>query len=266
VTGFDPQAYWSDRLDRTYTLGGVGWLGLGEAFNEWMYRVRRRVFLRTARDVLGDSLADAHVLDVGSGTGFYVERWHELDAVEVSGADLTDVAVQRLRERFPGDEFTRFDLTAEPDGLPANHYDAISAMDVLFHIVDDAGYERAVVNVHSLLRPGGSLIFSENLIHDEWIRSEHQVVRDIDWTLALLDRAGFEVVRRRPLFVLMNTPVDSSNRLLERYWGLLMSGVRSGPRASAALGAVLYPVELGLTALLRESPTTEIVVARKRSS
>jgi SAM-dependent methyltransferase len=264
MTEFDPQAYWSERLDRTYSLGGVGWLGLGEPFNRWMYRVRKQVFLRTARRVLGEP-RDARVLDVGSGTGFYIERWHDLDAGEVSGADLTDVAVGRLRERFPGDTFTQFDLTGEPGALPAGHYSAVSAMDVLFHIVDDDGYARAVENIHSLLAPGGALIFSENLIHGEWIRGEHQVVRDLDWVLALLDRTGFEVVRRRPLFVLMNTPVDSRSRLLKRFWGLLMSGAKTGPRSAAALGAALYPVEVALTALLRESPTTEIVVARKRA-
>lgn len=265
MTEFDPQAYWSERLDRTYTLGGVGWLGLGEAFNRWMYRVRRQVFLRTAKRTLSHP-AGAKVLDVGSGTGFYIERWHELGAGTVSGADLTDVAVQRLSERFPGDTFTQFDLTREPDGLPTDHFDAISAMDVLFHIVDDGGYEKAVENVHALLRPGGAFIFSENLVHGEWIRAEHQVVRDIRWTLALLDRTGFEVVSRKPLFVLMNTPVDSRSRALERFWGLLMTAAHRGPRAASAVGAALYPVELALTRLLEESPTTEIVVARKRGS
>ena len=164
MTGFDPKAYWSDRLDRTYTLGGVGWLGLGEVFNRWMYRVRRRNFVRTARHAIGTA-GRARVLDVGSGTGFYIERWHEVGAAEVSGADLTDVAVGRLRERFAGDTFTQFDLTGTPpDSLVPGHYDAISAIDVLYHIVDDDGYVRAIENLHSLLRPGGMLILTENLV------------------------------------------------------------------------------------------------------
>jgi SAM-dependent methyltransferase len=265
VTSFDPKAYWSERLDRTYTLGGVGWLGLGEAFNRWMYRVRRHVFLRTARRAVSD-LGHARVLDVGSGTGFYIERWHEAGAGDVSGADLTDVAVERLRARFPGDEFSQFDLTGEAGDLAASRYHAISAMDVLYHIVDDDGYARAIENLHSLLKRGGVLLMSENFVHGDWYRTEHQVVRDIDWILGLLDRTGFDVLSRRPVFVLMNTPVDSRNRLLRRFWGLLMTAVRRGPRAAAMVGAALYPVELFLTAVLREGPTTEIVVARKRPS
>ena len=109
----------------------------------------------------------------------------------MSGADLTDVAVERLRERFRGDTFTQFDLTGTaPDDLAPRHYDAISAMDVLYHIVGDDGYVRAIENLHSLLRPGGMLIMTENLVHGEWYRGDNQVVRDIDWILGLLDRTG----------------------------------------------------------------------------
>ena len=55
--GFDPKRYWEDRLEGTYSLGGVGWFGLGEGFNRWMYSVRRHVFRRTARHAVGDLAA-----------------------------------------------------------------------------------------------------------------------------------------------------------------------------------------------------------------
>ena len=42
MTTFDPKRYWSDRLAKSYSLMGVGWLSLGEPFNRWMYRVRRQ--------------------------------------------------------------------------------------------------------------------------------------------------------------------------------------------------------------------------------
>ena len=73
------------------------------------------------------------------------------------------------------------------------------------------------------------------------------------------------MVLRRPLFVLMNTPVDSRSRLLERWWGLLMNVMARRARwLGGPLGAAVYPVETALTAILREGPTTEIVAARKR--
>jgi SAM-dependent methyltransferase len=260
---FDPRRYWEERLEGTFTLGGVGWFGLGESFNRWMYRVRRRVFARTARKVAGD-LRGARVLDVGSGTGFYIERWHELGAREVSGVDLTDVAVEGLRERFPEDRFQQVDITAGTGDLPSGQFDAISIMDVLFHVVDDDRYRLAIANLHELLRPGGVLILTENLLHGSWHRGEHQVSRDADWILDLLRTSGFDVLARGPLFVLMNTPVDSNSRLLKAWWWLLMNVTARARWLGGPVGAALYPVETALTAVLREGPTTEIVAARKR--
>ena len=37
-------------------------------------------------------------------------------------------------------------------------------MDVLFHIVDDEGYARAIRNLAALLAPGGLLVLTENFL------------------------------------------------------------------------------------------------------
>jgi hypothetical protein len=65
------------------------------------------------------------------------------------------------------------------------------------------------------------------------------------------------------MFVLMNHPVDSQNRLLGRMWNILTRLIRQGEFAGFVLGGCLYPLESLLIRLLQESPTTEIVVCRK---
>jgi hypothetical protein len=67
---FDPLEYWEDRHGKSSGLAGVGYLGL-KGYNEWMYRVRRHVFRRALRPYAA-RLRGARVLDVGSGTGFYL--------------------------------------------------------------------------------------------------------------------------------------------------------------------------------------------------
>jgi SAM-dependent methyltransferase len=258
---FDPRTYWESRLAETYSLEGVGWAGKGRAYNAWMYRVRRRVFLREARDLPG-SLVGRDVLDVGSGTGFYVDRWHELGVRSVTGSDIAQTAVGRLRERHPGDTFVRVDI-GEPSLGFDRQFDAVSAMEVLFHIVDDERFQRALVNIHGLVRPGGHFLYSDNFLHGRTQRIRHQVSRSLEDITRGLESAGFEVVKRVPTFVILNNPVDSTGRLARWWWTGLSVATARGEAVGRLLGAALYPIELGLVNLLREGPSTELMVCRR---
>jgi hypothetical protein len=106
---FDPKAYWETRLANTFALQGVGYRNLGQGYNEWLYRVRRNIFLRAVKS-MPLNWSEAHVLDVGSGTGFYVQLWQEIGVVSITGSDLTDVSVAHLQQDFPGKEFLRLDI------------------------------------------------------------------------------------------------------------------------------------------------------------
>jgi SAM-dependent methyltransferase len=246
-------AYWERRLADSGSLGAVGWLGLGEPFNAWMYRVRRRLFLRRVRPLVNAP----EVLDIGSGTGFYVERWRELGAKSIVGSDITDTAVERLRARFPEHEFRRLDIGGD---VNLGRFDAVSAMDMLFHITDDDAYERAFRNLAGLVKPGGLLVFTENFVHGPALTGPHQVSRPLERIESLVRESGFEPLWRRPVFVLMNGPVDSSSRLLRTWWRLLGRVLQRWPSAGGAVGALLAPVELALASSRREGPSTEMMV------
>jgi SAM-dependent methyltransferase len=265
AAGFDPRAYWEQRLGERYTLDGVGWVGLGTAFNALVYRLRRRLFLRTVRRVL-PRREEARVLDIGSGTGFYVDCWHALGVRAVAGADITDVAVTALRGKHPQDRFERFDVGGTELPFEPGSFDAISCMDVLFHIVDDARFARALENLAALLAPGGVLVFSDNFLHGPAIRTEHQVSRSLAEIESALSAAGLDVVERRPMFVLFNTPVDSQSRVLRAWWSLLSSVALRSNALGAALGALAYPLELLLVSTWRDGPSTELMVCRRASS
>ena len=96
--------FWENRLAEDWTETGVGYRALGAAFNTWMYRVRRAVFLREMAAAPID-LPTAEVFDIGSGTGFYVDLWRELGVAGVTGSDITTAAVNNLRGRFPDSDF-----------------------------------------------------------------------------------------------------------------------------------------------------------------
>jgi SAM-dependent methyltransferase len=257
---FDPKQYWERRLE-PFDLSAVGYLGLGLGYNRWMYRVRHRVFQHLVRSI-DDGWEERQVLDVGSGTGFYVSEWLKA-GVSVTGSDLTRISVEGLRKAFPALTFVEWDVTDAPPFEPSS-FDAVSAFDVLFHIVDEARYRAAFANVANLLKDGGYFLLAEPFLHRETVRVRHQVSRPLEAIEALLDETGFDIVTRRPMFVLMNPPIDSANRALRGYWRLLEGLLTRAPALGGIVGAILYPAELALISLRTESPTTEVMVCRKR--
>jgi len=261
MNAFDPTSYWQNRLAQNPGLQGVGYIGLGRRYNEWLYRMRRQIFLREVR-LLPLNWRESEVLDVGSGTGFYVQLWREIGAVSITGSDLTDVAVSRLQLEFREDKFIWLDIGASVSHSLHQRFDAISAFDVLFHIVDDCRYAAAISNIHTMLKDGGWFIFSDNFLR--WTeRADHQVSRSLGEVTSLLNQAGFQIVRRKPMFILMNYPIDTRHAIWRRLWGGLTYPVQRSECFGHALGAALYPLEVVLTGLLREGPSTELMICRK---
>lgn len=259
---FNARAYWEERLSSDYSLGGVGYHGMAESYNRWMYRVRRRVFLRTAAR-LWNRPGEIQVLDVGSGTGFYIDLWHELGAGAVTGSDLTEVAASKLRRRNPSDDVMQLDISASQLPFDECEFDALSMMDVVFHIVDDARFAQAFKNAFRLLKPGGYLLFTENFVRGPAIRIRHHVSRSLAEIEGVVREQGFEVISRRPLFWLMNNPVDGGSRLHRLWWRALHRFVGESNLRGNIAGALVYPVELALVSHLLESPTTELMVCRR---
>jgi len=180
-----------------------------------MYRVRRRVLRRAVRRT-GTRVEGAAVLDVGSGTGFYVRQWVDLGAASVLGLDLSETAVASLRRALPAAEFLRADVADPPMELAAGQFDLVSAFDVLFHIVDDERFHRSIGNLARLTKPGGHLLFSDNFVHGPARRSRNQVSRPLTEIEGAVLDAGLEIVERTPMFVLMNAPLDARGPLLRQ--------------------------------------------------
>jgi len=66
------------------------------------------------------------------------------------------------------------------------------------------------------------------------------------------------------MFVLMNTPVDTTRRTPKRIWrDLSLVLQRYGDTAGSTVGCFLYPIEIILVSLLKETASTEIMICRK---
>jgi SAM-dependent methyltransferase len=240
-----------------------------------MYRIRGEVFDRVVQEIdsgtwgpgaLGpQGWRGAEVLDVGAGTGFYMERWIRFRA-QVVGMDFTEAAIEGLSQRFPGARLIRADIGGTFDGISLRQgsFHAVSAFDVLFHIVDDAAYARAFQNIASLLRPRGWFLWSDNFIRRPVQRIAHQASRPYAESVRLVEAAGFEVLGRTPMFVIMNYPADSRSRLARWGWTAMVGPAMLAEPLGWLVGAALYPLERRLVRRIHESPSTELMICRKR--
>ena len=256
---FNPQQYWEKRLQKQWGLHGVGYLGLG-GYNNWVYRAKASVFDRVIRSLHQPSGFAA--FDIGSGTGFYIDRWKANGAGTIRGMDLTEVAVTRLRSQYPDLQFMQGDIS-DGSNLPLEEFDVVSVMDVLFHIVDDSRYAAALENIYRIVKPGGHLVFSEFFLHHEPVVAQHHVSRTLAAIEKMVKGVGFSIVQRVPTHFFMNQPLDTQSKVLKRGWDEFTTAIERHPGIGGLAGAVLFPIDMALVRLLRESPTTETMVCRK---
>ncbi len=235
---YDPRSFWDRRLSEQFDLRGTGETGLSLAYNRACYDLRRHV--------LGRALAEAgfdprgrRVLDVGCGTGFFTAYYLDRGA-EVTGLDIAPTSVERLRERHPGARFLLADVSEAE--IP-ERYDLVNAFDVLYHVTDDARWERALVHLARAVAPHGLLLLTDTFARLPSL-AEHNVMRPLERYRERLAEHGIEIQALLPTHVLLNRelgPFRPLNRLpgllylLDR--ALLALGAGHGPAVSKLMVA-----------------------------
>jgi SAM-dependent methyltransferase len=271
---YDPGRYWNERLSKDFSLAGAGHSGVGLSFNRWAYRVRRHVLIRTLRDA-GIEPRGTRILELGFGTGFYLDLWRELGVGHVTGFDITEVAVEAARAHFGGAgwRFEAGDIGAPlPLDATRGTCDIATAFDVLFHLVEEKSWEGALDNLAAGLKPGGHA-----LIFDKFQKKETAVSHVKRRTLARYEEAltarGFEILSVRPIFFFMNSPTDLSGFpkfAFKTAWSLarlpykIGRPIGLGEVFGGAAGALLYLPEIALSKVFGGGPSTKALIARKR--
>ncbi len=270
---YENDRFWNQRLEKDFSLSGVGHAGVGLSFNRWAYKVRRAVLLRTLR-TSNISINQSRILELGFGTGFYLDLWRERGAAHVTGFDITDIAVKSATERFPADwTFSKADIAQPlPLGPAVGSFDLVTAFDVLFHLVDDAGWNGALDNINAALKPGGYTVIFDKCQNVE-TAGRHVRRRTLQSYTAALSARGFDVLSVRPLFVTMNSPTDLSGLAklaFKTSWSLtklpfkIGKHVGLGETLGGAMGASMYWPELFWTRVFPRGPSTKVLVAKKR--
>lgn len=270
MTSYEPSAYWEGLLEDEFDESGVGYPQLARSLNRAMYRSMERSVEMALKDA-GVASPPQRVLDIGSGTGVWIEFWRRMGATEITGVDLTSVSVKRLQSKWPEHSFLQADVGDRHTVLPDDQ-DIISAMSVLLHIVDDDRFRQSFHNLAAALRPGGTLALIEPVVVHRWWgppfgAQASSKARPLEVYRSALNDAGLELQLLLPATVLLANVIDTRTalafRALTLYWDLLMRGVGPRDRPGVAIAALLRPLDRLAVRLAKTGPSAKVLLARR---
>ena len=269
MAGYNPDLYWGSLHSSGDDLRVVGYPTLPLAFNRALYANSATAIRRGLRGA-GLSAMGGSVLDIGSGTGFWIDFWRNEGAREVAGADLVPEAVERLRTRFPGSDFANVDI-GEAAPFPGRRFDLVSAMGVLLHIVDPERLRNALAAMAEQLEPDGAIVLMEPLVVRRFSRrgreGEHNVVRTVaEWEAALAG-TGLRIVHVAPAIYLLSDPVDAATRaglaVRSLWWRAFARTIAGRERLASVVVPPLAVLDRAFASASRVGPSSKCVILRR---
>jgi len=209
---YKPNRYWENRLRHSMNLEGVGCLGKGMLYNTYLYRSKVRAMEKGLRRIGIEELMQMSVLDLGTGTGFWIDYFLNRGAGICVGVDITEASVDFLSRKFSSEQatFVRSDLS-DPN-LPKlidKNFDLVTAIDVLYHIISDDLLEQTVKNISQLINDQGWFVFSDvlNLPQGKESSASHVKWRSRKvWEKLIYDN-GFLIRAEVPMYVFMHAAI-----------------------------------------------------------
>ncbi len=198
---YDARSYFEKRLSNWKNLRGTGHRRFSLEYNQAMYEVA----LLRLQNLLNENHIDVNgkkVLDIGPGVGYFVEQYINWGAKQVTGLDITQVSVDFLKQKFPGHEFIRADISDEPTQLDRD-YDLCFAISIIFHIVQDIRFEMALENMCHCIQKGGHLIIVDSFERAILRSGKHVRLRAIKSYQPILEKNGFKIITIKPMYYVM---------------------------------------------------------------
>jgi SAM-dependent methyltransferase len=253
-------------------LAQVGHAQLG-AYNRVAYQLRLAALQSI---VVGlPNWPRLRVFEAAFGVGFYLRFFARAGVAQLTGVDLSSGAVAQLQHAFPLYRLFQHDLTV-PLPLSPRTFDLVTAIDVLYHIIDDRDWSKALRQVCDLVAPGGALVFTDKFPASEPYQKFAHVRRRPQAMYAdVIRSAGLELSAVRPVFVFMDDPLPVGKpgwlaQLSFAQWRLVSKTIRSLHRwrrvrdtVAFALAGIQYPFEKLALQFLSRSPNLEIVTANR---
>jgi SAM-dependent methyltransferase len=135
------------------------------------------------------------VLEIGCGTGYWIELLRSFGVKNYTGNDIADVSISTLKQKFPEYNFLLGDISEIP--LPGNAFDLAMMIDVTQHITDDRKFNKGLNNVWQSLKPDSYFLVTmwdpgKNVYLANKLRLNRiEKPRGIDWYKKIIRDEGF---------------------------------------------------------------------------
>ena len=173
--------------------------------DDLVYKYDQPIRLKLIQFILSKLIPhDAHewtLLDLGCGTGDFIDLAYQLGASKVVGVDVSQNVLSIAKQRFKSVGNVELRQGTVVEALETNEtFDLITSVTVLQHHVTDAELLLALSRIRKCLKPGGAFIALEISFQN---RQEDLVMKhdDIPYLIErsgaswrrLFERAGFEL-------------------------------------------------------------------------
>jgi SAM-dependent methyltransferase len=146
----------------------------------------------------------SNVLDIGSGSGHWIDFYKTLEAGNVTGMDVSHSSFKHLKQKYSEDTNVAIhrgkalEVICNLNG----DYDLVNAVGVMFHIVDDSEWQDTISSVANKLKNNGLFIigghfgFSDGLnVQIDKDGNINKRLRSKRHWVNTLKRAGFSNVK-----------------------------------------------------------------------
>ncbi|MEK7584316.1 MAG: methyltransferase domain-containing protein [Patescibacteria group bacterium] len=137
---FDDHQYWVRRTQQG-GLKTVGHRRFSTQTNELFYRRVRAALLKLIEQRVPDKRAS--VLDAGAGIGYYSQALYDAGFREMTACDISEQALATIERPIKK-------VVAPLESMRSKlgtTYDLVLCFDVLYHIIEDAVFEKAIENL-----------------------------------------------------------------------------------------------------------------------
>jgi len=172
-----------------------------------------------------DSVAGKNFLDIGAGSGHWIDFYRSLGAADCVGVDVSRNSVEFMKHKYSADARCEIQHGNALKFLEQcdRKFDFVNAIGVMFHIVDDAEWAETIRQIGNVLEPNGMFIVGGHFglldglnVHISGDGEIYKRLRSRRHWAEILTKAGFRKPRyyKNNAYLAIDDPLPQNNLLI----------------------------------------------------